>query len=269
MPAAELSRLRTQINGLIARFAEPEQFRSALRDLLEAYANRAYRAGQAVQPQPLLSSYRVAPLVTQQLELELSKTCQEQPVQAIAVVTALWQDPYLEPRVLAAHLLGAIPTSQADAVIAKLAEWAQPSENFRMLDHLFQHSTRTLRREAPQRLLALYSEWIGSTHTAVQGLALRAMIPLVSDEAFVNLPAIFKLVSPVMQSAPGALHTDLQAILEALTRRSPTETAFFLRQILSLAPGPGTARLVRRCLPLFEPAQQDRLRNALKAYHSS
>lgn len=269
MPAAELSRLRTQINGLIIRFAEPEPFRIALRDLLESYANRAYRPGQAVQPQPLLPSYRVSPLVTQQLELELSKTCREQPAQAIEVVEALWKDPYLEPRVLAAHLLGAIPIHQAEAVIEKLREWGQPNENFRMLDHLFQHSTRTLRREAPHYLLDLYEEWINSTNTAMQGLGLRALVPLIHDEVFENLPAIFRLISPAIQSAPSALHTDLQAVLEALTKRSPTEAAYFLRQVLSLATGPGTARLIRRCLPLFGSAQQDSLRTALKAHHSA
>jgi hypothetical protein len=269
MPAAELSRLRTQINGLIVRFAEPEDLRIALRDLLESYANRAYRAGQAVQPQPLLPSYRVSPLVIQQLELELSKTCQEQPAQAIQVVEALWHDPFLEPRVLAAHLLGAVPASQADAVIQKLREWAKPEENFRMLDHLFHHSTRTLRREAPQRLLALYGEWIGSQRPAEQGLGLRALVPVIADEVFENLPTVFRLISPLVQSAPSALHTDLQAILEALARRSPTETAYFLRQTLSLSSGPGTARLIRRCMPLFGSAQQDSLRTALKAYHSS
>ncbi|RPJ43018.1 MAG: hypothetical protein EHM21_12100, partial [Chloroflexi bacterium] len=98
MPAAELSRLRTQINGLIDRFDDPTGFRLALRDLLEMYANRAYRPGQAVQPQPLLPSYRVPPLITHQLELELSKTCLEQPAQALEVVEALWHDPFLEPR---------------------------------------------------------------------------------------------------------------------------------------------------------------------------
>ncbi len=269
MPAAELSRLRTQINGLIARFDDPEGFRIAVRDLLDSYANRAYRPGQAVQPQPLLPSYRVPPLVMQQLELELSKTCQERPEQAVLVVEALWGDDYLEPRVLAAHLLGAIPASQAETVAQKLHEWAQPTENFRMLDQLFHHSTRTLRRDAPQQLIALCGEWTGSAQIAVQGLGLRALATITADEAFENIPAVYRLISPLVQSAPTALHIDLQTALEALTRRSPTETAYFLRQMLSLASGPGTARLIRRCLPLFKEDQQNSLRAALQSHQST
>ena len=269
MPAAELTRLRTQINNLIARFDDPTGLRSELRDLLDLYANRAYRAGQAVQPQPLLPSYRVAPLVIHQLEIELGKTCQEQPELAVDVVEALWQDPYLEPRMLAAHLLGSIPASQGAAVIQKLRAWSQPGENFRMLDVLFNDGTTTLRRSAPELLLGLFEEWVSSTKADVQALGIRAMIPLVQEPAFENLPAVFRLLSPGVQSAPAPIFTDLQAALEALSRRSPTETAYFLRQTLNMAAGSGTARLIRRCLPLFDPTQQASLRAALQTASSA
>jgi hypothetical protein len=269
MPAAELSRLRAQINQLIERFADPAGLRSELRDLLDLYANRAYRAGQAVQPQPLLHTYRVPPLIMQQLTLELSKTCQEQPQRALEVVELLWQDPSLEPRLLATSLLGAIPVSEGSGVIEKLRAWVQPGENFRILEALFQHGTLTLRKYAPELLLTLFEEWISSPQKEMQALGVRALVPLVNDPAFETLPAVFRLLSPLVQSAPAPLHTDLQAILEALARRIPTETAYFLRQMLGLASGQGTARLVRRCLPLFSPAQQASLRSAIETARSS
>jgi hypothetical protein len=263
MPAAELSRLRNQINGLINRFADPASFRLALRDLMEMYANHAYRAGKAVQAQPLLPSYRVPPLITHQLELELSKTCLEQPAQALEVVEVLWRDPFLEPRLLAAALLGAIPASQGEAVVQKLRAWAVPAENFRMLDALFRHATTTLRREAPQLLFGLYDEWINSPQVATRSLGVRALIPIIEDEGFENLPPVFRLLSPLVQSSPSALQTDLHAALETLARRTPIETAYFLRQALSMAPGPNLARLVRRSMPFFDPPQQESLRAAL------
>jgi DNA alkylation repair enzyme len=269
MPAVELSRLRAQINGLIERFADPASFRIALRDLLDLYANRAYRAGQAVQPQPLLPSYRITPLIMQQLELELSKTCQERPEQALEIVETLWHDPYLEPRLLAATLLGAIPPSQGEAVIQKLRAWALPAENFRMLNALFNKSTTSLRRSAPHLLFSLFEEWLASSESSTQAIGVRALIPMVEDNTFENLPPVFRLLSPLVQSTPTALQIDLQAALEALSRRTPIETAYFLRQALSMAPGQGTARLVRRCLPLFDPEQQASLRAALHASSSS
>lgn len=265
MPAVELSRLRAQINGLIDRFADPVGFQLALRDLLDLYANRAYRPGQAVKPQPLLPSYRVMPLIMQQLELELAKTCQEQPGQALAVVNTLWRDPYLEPRLLAVALLGAIPANYQEAVVKTLRDWAAPSENFRMLDELFRGGTTTLRRSAPQRLFHLFEEWLNSAETATQSMGVRALIPVIEDPAFENLPPVFSLLSTLVQRSPNSLMTDLQAVIEALARRTPVETAYFLRQALSLAPGAGISRLIRRCLPLFSPEQQASLRAVLQA----
>lgn len=269
MPAVELTKLRAQINRLIVRFDDPSSFLSALKDLLDLYANRAYRPGTSVQPQPLLPSYRVAPLITHQLEMELSRTCQERPQQALEVVETLWRDTHLETRQLAATLLGALPASHSEGVLTKLRAWSQPEENFRMLDALFQNGTLTLRRSAPALLLRLIEEWVSSTQSQVQAIGLRALTPLVKDEQFDNLPPVFTLLSPLVQNIPAKLYPDLLVIFEALARRSPTETAYFFRQILSIAGSPATTRLIRRCVPLLNPAQQAQLRAALQATNPS
>ncbi len=55
-----------------------------------------YRPGQAIQPQALLLTYRVPPLVMRQFNAcGTVQTCQEQPLQALEVVSALWQESYL------------------------------------------------------------------------------------------------------------------------------------------------------------------------------
>lgn len=265
MPAAELTRLRAQINDLISLFDDPAAFQGALRNLLELYANRAYRPGEAIKPQPLLPSFRVPPLVTHELEQELSKTCQEQPEQALKVVDALWHDPNLEPRLLAARLLGTIPANHAEGVIQVIRAWTQPNENFRILDALFKDGMAGLRHSAPDMLLSLIDEWIGSPKVAMQSIGIRSLIPLIQEPGFENLPPIFRMLSPLLQTTPPELTADLQAVMEALSKRSPTETAYFLRQTLTLSTSPVTARLVRRCLPFFDPAQQESLRAALQA----
>lgn len=265
MPAVELSRLRVQINGLIAHFHDPVGMRAALHNLLDKYANRAYRPGQTIKAQTLLPSYRVTPLVMRQLEIELGKTCKDQPDQALNVVEELWHDTYLEPRVLATQLLGAIPASHSHAVIQKIAGWAKPDENSRMLDALFQNGTVELRRSASLPLLSAVEQWIGSYRPEQQILGLRALVPLIQDPAFENLPPVYRMLGPLVQNISAPLQTDLQIAVEALARRSPVETVYFLRQSLSIAVGQGTARLIRRCIPLFDPAQQASLRSALQA----
>jgi hypothetical protein len=269
MPAVELTRLRSQINTLIASFDNPAVFCSGISGLLDQYSNRAYRPGQTVQVQALLPSYRVPPLITHQLEQELSRTCREQPVYALGVVEALWRDTFVETRTLAAVLLGAIPASHAASVVQKLREWATPKENFRMLQALFQNGTITLRSAAPQLLFTLFGEWLASREPDVQALGVQALVPLVTDGSFENLPPVYRLLGPLVQNVPPALNTELSEVLLALSRRSPTETAYFLRQALSIATGPATARLARKCLPLFGPQQQASLRAALQSARGS
>ena len=269
MPAVELLRLRTQIHELSSRFNDIASYCSGLKELLDQYANRAYRAGQVVKAQPLLPSYRVAPLILRELEVELTRFGQDRPEQALQVAEVLWRDSYLETRLLASVLLGSMPLNKSDAVLALLRAWAQPDENFRIVDLLFQLGTTTLRRQGASLLLSLAEEWIGSSTTQVQALGVRILIPLVQDDAFENLPPVYRLLSLLVQNVPGNLQADLQAVIEVLIQRSPVETAFFLRQVLPMAQGQATARLVRRCLPSFAPTQQEILKAAIQAVNIS
>jgi len=270
MPAAELYRLRQQINQLISSFEDPAVFHRQIKNLLDQYANHAYRAGQAVQPQPLLPSYRVPPLVMRQLELELGKTCRELPVPALNVSEALWQDTYLEPRLLATSLLGSIPVQEyGPQVIQKLDSWGKPSENLRIQAALMENGTVNLRRESPALLIDLIEKWLGSTEIGQQGVGLRALVPLIQDQSYENLPIVFRMLGPFVQTVPGQLNADIQQAVQALIKRSPVETAYFLRQALSLSIGNNTARLIRRCLPDFSPIQQSTLRAALNARNLS
>ena len=68
-----------------------------------------------------------------------------------------------------------------------------------------------------------------------------------------------------MHRLPANLQSELLAVLQALARRSPAETAYFLRQILTLVSDPLIPRLIRRCLPSFSPETQVGLRAALKS----
>lgn len=267
MPAVELMRLRQQINQLILVFQDAPLFCQRARELFELYAQLNYRAGQAVQPRPLLPTYRVPQLFMRQLTLELGKTSQEQPQQALAVISLLWKEPYLEPRQLAAVLLGVVPVHVAGpSVIERLREWANAQQNLQMINILMEFGTVSLRRETPDKLLRLIEEWMTHPNPAQQAIGVQALIALVNDRTFENLPAVYRLISPGVQHVHPRLQADLQLAIQALIKRSPAETAFFLRQSLSLSSGTGTARLIRRCLPAFDAAQQATLRAALQAH---
>ncbi len=263
MPAVQLARLKEQINQLAWNFTRPEEFRFALHDLLDLYADRTYRAGQAVSARPLSPSYHAPPLILRQLKLELGRLCEEHPAAALALVDLLWKDTFLEPRMLAAALLGLIPLQMAGEVLQRLQSWSNPDEDTTLLDALVEDGGQRIRRETPERWLELVENWLGDLSIEIQGLGLRALLPLIRDRSFENLPRVYRLISPIVQSAPAELQGELLEAVHILAQRSSMETAFFLRQMVSVSASAGTARLVRRCLPFFGEEAQISLKKAL------
>ncbi len=73
-----------------------------------------------------------------------------------------------------------------------------------------------------------------------------ALIPLLEDPAYDNLPPIYNLLTPVIQNIPPFLQNELADLLTALYRASPVETAYFLRQAVAGAASPQCPVILRR-----------------------
>jgi hypothetical protein len=266
MPAVELSQLRNHLNILAADHARPDAFVRRLRDMLERFADNGYRAGEAVNAMPSIESYHLPPLVSRQLELELAAFSRTRPEEALAVIDRLWADSYLEPRLYSILMLGQIPLRQAESVLERLNAWARPDEQRIILEALLEKGTLRLRREGADALLELYEQWLTQNDVARQVLGLKALLPLVADKDFENLPPVFAMLFPLVSRAPTALFIDLSAVLSKLAERTPTETVYFFRQLLSSPIGKNTPRLARRILPSLPPELQAGLKAALKVH---
>lgn len=264
MPAANLTHLRQQIGQVLALIGRPADFHRALSELLDLYANHAYRLSDSVPQAALLPSYHLPPLVARQVELELGSISQKLPGEALAALDTLWTDPHLEQRQLAAVMLGRVPVSHATGVLERLRAWAVPSQDRTALQSLLEQGTLNLRRDDSPELYGLVQVWLSDTHTDVQKIGLKALLPLIADPQFGNLPPCFRLLSPLVQTAPAQLFSDLSTVLQALAHRSAIETVYFLRQVAGPSANPATARLARRVLPELSPEQQESLRTALK-----
>jgi hypothetical protein len=59
MPAIQPARLRQQAALMVEHFDQPAAFVRSLHHLLEYYADRAHRPGQAGKPPALLAAYNV------------------------------------------------------------------------------------------------------------------------------------------------------------------------------------------------------------------
>ena len=266
MPAVQLANLNQQIDALAQRFLEPVDFQNGLEVLLVRYADLTYKPGQAVRQTGLpYSSYRTAPIVMRALEDRLAFLAPRYPEPAITVAEGLWKTEKTEPRRLAAVLLGNLPAEYVESVLSHLKAWSVPGVEFAHLEALFSLGSSRLRREDSQKWLDMIRTWLNSTDQAIVRLGVLAVTTLARDRNFENLPAIFTLTGPLLTQSPGELQTELRTLLIQLARRSPTETAFFLRQVIGLQPPPMLLRIIRRCLPEFPLETQTRLRSLLQA----
>jgi hypothetical protein len=264
MPAVQLTRLKTQLTELAWQFPHPQEFRRSLDDLFEFYSDRVYRAGRNVQPDRLYPAYHVPALVMQQIELELIPRCRENPEAALTTADALWKDDHLEPRLVAAFLLGQVTVQPPDGVIRRLKEWCQPKEERNALEAALRVGSTRLRKELPNQWFALVRDWVTSPYPTTQAMGLQAMIATIQEKDFNNFPPVFDLLVLILPNPPISLQNELIEIIQILGKRSSTETVYFLREMLAMSSRPTLARLIRRCLLSFDPAGQENLRTAMK-----
>jgi hypothetical protein len=236
----------------------------ALNELLEFYTNRTMRASQVVRRLSLPTYHTPVP-VLRQVERELAPLADARPLEAVTLVRVLWESGSLETRLLAARLLGMIPPVQAILALTRLPEWLTQSTDKVIRQALLTDAFARLRRENPIAFFLLLEDWLKSPRSSWQVWGLQALIPLLDDPDFENLPAVFRILRPAIESAGPSMQIDLQACLTALARVSMTETVLFLRAVLQAKPNAVMLRTLRRILPSLPPELQTGLREAFRS----
>jgi hypothetical protein len=255
MPAINLARLKTQAARLSEKFGEPEAFMHELNELLDFYTNRTIRTAQIVR-RLSLPTYQTPPPVMRQIQAELLPLAETRWTEAITLTNALWKAGSLETRLLAATLLGNIPPAQVFPSLARLPDWLAQSTDKQVRTALLTDAFTRLRRENPEALFILLEDWLKSPRNSLQVWGLQALLPILTDPQFENLPAIFRILKPAVRSAGPVTQLELQACLSTLEKVSLTETLSFLREIISNNPDPLMLRTIRRILPGLSPDLQ-------------
>jgi len=264
MPAIDLARLKKQTARLADLFDQPAAFIREVNEILESYVNRTLRTRDAVAPSSTLPTYRTPKVILRRIESELSPLAAQNADQALELADELWDAGYLETRLLAAFLLGHIPP-QEDRLLARLTVWTQKVRDPDVRTSLLTHSLARLRKETPEEFLSLVSEWLYPHRQQFWSNGLQALLPLIKNPSFENLPPIFDIVEPIIEAAPPLPQQDIENLLIALYQDSPTETTYFLKKTLEKSENRKTAILLRRISPAFPEALQKSLQKELKA----
>ena len=260
MPAVQVQRLQKQIRELLWKFTRPDEFAASLDSLLDFYGNRVYRAGQSITQGRQSLTFRVPHLVMHTLERELDALCKENPIAALALADRLWQEKMLEPRQLAAAILGLVPISEAQTVLDKIETWTQAGGDSNLLRMLISKGSARIRLEQPNRWLELCLRWLERTDAHSLAAGIQAASALLEDRSFLNLPPIYDAITPLIIDPPQTLLLELQRLVALLLVCSPGETVYILKQILLAKPNVNSRKLIRSLLPKLSPADQDEVR---------
>lgn len=263
MPAINISQLKIQAAKLADLFTEPDLFIHDLNLLLDHYTNQTKRKSQSIRQLSLRTHYTPRP-VLRQIEHELAPLANNQPDAAINLADALWENGSLESRILASRLLGMVPLQSANAVFTRLPQWLAQSPDKDLSTILLTESLSRLRNESPDTFFAIVEDWLKSPRISLQTWGLRALLPLITGTEFVNYPALFRILRPAIEMAGPATQLDIQACLQTLAKKSPTEVILFLEEMLTYHPAPMVIRTLRRILPNLPSEVQARLRNLVR-----
>ncbi len=262
MPAIDIARLKIQAASLVEKFDRPAAFLHDLHEILDLYADRTLRVSVAA-PASVLRSYRSPQSVLKQIEFELAPLTATFPEQSMALTDALWKDAHLETCLLAATLLGRIDP-RTPLLVERISAWVGGVRDKKVRAALLNISLNRLRREAPNKFLSLIQAWLASNDPKMWACGIEALIPLLDDPGFENLPPVFDIVRPVIASAPAGQQNELAGLINALHRASPVETIFFIKQTISASYNPQALTILRRILPELNKEIQPHVQKALR-----
>jgi len=263
MPAIDLARLRKQANRLADFFFAPDDFLKLLREILDFYVNRTLRTQEKIAPGSNLPTFRTPTVVMRQIEKEIGGLAAENPHYALELADMLWDEGYIETKLLAAFLLGRIPP-QEERLLARLTAWTQQVRDPSVRSALLTISLGRMRKETPDDFLILIGEWLHPARQRFWSNGIQALLPMITDPNFDNMPPIYKLVRPVIEASPGVLQGDLVNLINALYKASPAETTYYLREILENSTSPVAAATIRRTLSMYPRELQISLRDLVR-----
>jgi hypothetical protein len=264
MPAIDLARLKKQAALLADNFSNHMAFLRELHEMLELYTNRTMRASQVAKRLSLRTYHTPAP-VLRQIERELAPLADRLPVKGVVLATELWKDGSLESRLLSARLTGMLPPPEAMPILGRLPDWLAQTTDKEIRQALLTDTFIRIRKENPEAFFLLLEEWLKSPRSAWQIWGMQALIPLLNDPEFQNLPAVYRILRPAIRAAGPITQMELQTCLVALVRLSLKETTIYLRDILSSDPPSMLLRTFRRMFPAFPPELQTAVRDMLRS----
>ncbi len=266
MAAIDLTRLNKQIEGLKEVFSQPVAFHQRFHETLQFYHRYAHRPHKDAVPVSFMRVYDLPDQVLPQLAYGLSLKARQDPTETLAVVDELWLDEYFEARDLAAHLLGQVPIAAKANVLERISQWSSVPMDRAVVNSVFSKASQRLRTEDPETWVEFVGSLIASPTERTQNHGLFALSLLVDLSHSDQLPRFFRWIRPFLQSDQSIIQSNLSQVVAALARRSPTETAYVLKEVLSDTDGTSVEGRIRAFLPFFDEEVSQSLQSSIRLH---
>jgi hypothetical protein len=230
MPPIDPTVLRARTAALAGQMTDPAAAAAGVRRLLENYADLTHRPSPKVATSAAANEYKVPAPVMRAIVNALRGPAQANPRAGLALAAALWVGGSREARRVAAELLGqAAPAAPAEA-LALIEAWVPQLEGAETADALAELGLGPLMRAEPGRYLEDARRWVKHPGRWVRRFGLAALMPLVKDRQWDNVPGALAVVRQVMTDGDAEVRKAAAAVLTGLGPKSPAEVAVFLRE---------------------------------------
>lgn len=266
MAAIDLTRLSKQIEGLKDVFLQPAEFRQKFHEILQFYHRYAHRQHKDAVPISFMLVYDLPEQILPQIASGLNLKARQDANETLAVVDELWQDDHFEARDLAAHLLGQVSLSAKAVTLERIKQWSSAPMDRAVVNSVFNKANLRLRAEDPKGWTEFVGSLLASPEERTQNHGLYALSLLAEQAQSNQLPRFFRWIRPFLQSDQIFIQSNLNLVIAALARRSPTETAYVLKEVLSDTDGSSIEGRVRAYLPYFDEQVSQGLQAAIRLH---
>ncbi|MBW6473627.1 MAG: DNA alkylation repair protein [Anaerolineaceae bacterium] len=263
MPAIHIDRLIQQIQTIFEPESPGPIFRENFRSLLEVHANLAYRPGVEIQRKSFVPKLHLAPIVMHHLQQQFSSLAKTKPELALEYADQLWIEDLYEARFFSAVILGSLPIHYNHEVIERFVAWGSKISEKEIHQVLFKYGTQNIKQSSATKWLDTIQSWVDSNAVPQAITAIYALQTLINDPSFLNLPKVFRILTPLFSMNNRRITTGLTLLIDDLALISPIETSHYLSNLL-LSTSYSTPKLiVRKSMKSFPENEQKKLRTAL------
>ncbi|PWH16086.1 MAG: hypothetical protein D6735_00215 [Acidobacteria bacterium] len=264
MPLIDPSRLEKQIQQCFSVQSNASLFVEAIKELLDSYADHAYRPGELATLPSFLKSYHVPQPLLRTLKKELAVFCQSESVQALSIAKELWEEPYQECKELAISILEKLPLEMEAELLKTVEQWVSSCTHLELIESIAQNGLNTIRKHQTASLIERAQNWLIDERPNMRKFGFLVLQKVSDTISFSDLPLLFKVISPFLNRCPIEYYQDVVLICNALIGKSPKEMAYLMRKAITENPSADARKLMKSCLNTFPPELQTDLKAAIQ-----